>query len=196
VRLFHYHLAAADEREVEALYLVRDFELVARYGRVGREQVSFDAERSWDELDRLGFRLRLLQLERDGVEVVVQPGRWAPPRVDHVGVLLMDDEFDAVLRRAGEQRLAVQERGGRRTFVSTGAGLRLEIRRDPGGDVARLALELESVDPVVQAAALASPLGLQASAGRVSIGSSTIEFVSGGPSGRPQFLADGLPGAP
>ena len=190
VRLFHYHLASSCVRELEAAYVERGYALVARYGRVGTEQVAFAADRGWAELDELGFGLRLTQLEREGVELVVQPGKWVLPLVDHVGVLLDDDAFAAVLRRAAEREVAVQERGGRRTFVSTGVGLRLELRRDDARELAPLQLDLAGAEPVRQADGLASLLGLEAADSTLSIAGSTITFQPGGPVGRPRLVAD------
>ena len=103
------------------------FDLVARYGRIADEQTSFEAGVSWDDLDRRGFKLRLSELERGSVNVVVQPGQWPLPRVDHIGVALDDDEFEHALETAAARDLRVQEHGGRRTFVSTGVGYRLEL---------------------------------------------------------------------
>ena len=54
---------------------------------------------SWEELDGLGFKLRLSELERGAVNVVVQPGQWDLPRVDHLGLALDEDEFEDVLAR-------------------------------------------------------------------------------------------------
>jgi len=48
VRLFHYHLVTSVVREVEARYLGKlAFELVARYGRVGDDTISYDAGLGW-----------------------------------------------------------------------------------------------------------------------------------------------------
>ena len=101
MELFHYHLVTSNVREVEARYLAKlGFRLVARDGRVGEDQVHFEAGVPWDELEEKGFRHRLSELERGAVNVVVQPGQWPLPRVDHVGVALDDDEFRDVLERA------------------------------------------------------------------------------------------------
>src|SRR4029077_9072642 len=60
VQLFHYHLVTSKVREVEARYLGKlGFELVARYGRVGEDTTSFERGTSWEQLDRLDFKLRL-----------------------------------------------------------------------------------------------------------------------------------------
>src|SRR2546427_7433224 len=75
----------------------------------------------------MGFKLRLSELERGAVNVVVQPGQWELPRVDHLGFVLDDDAFAATLARAERLDLRIQEHGGRRTFVSTNAGYRLEL---------------------------------------------------------------------
>src|SRR5213083_2407364 len=128
MRLFHYHLVTRRIRDVEARYIAKlGFDLIARHGRIGEDAVSFEAGVSWQELDRMGFKLRLSELERGAVNVVVQPGQWELPRVDHLGFVLDEDAFVATLARAEVRELRVQEHGGRRTFVSTNAGYRLEL---------------------------------------------------------------------
>ena len=60
VELFHYHLVTSNVREVEARYLGKlGFRLIARYGRIGEDQVHFEAGVSWEELEQKGFRHRL-----------------------------------------------------------------------------------------------------------------------------------------
>src|SRR5438132_11905850 len=89
VHLFHYHLVTSKVREVGARYIGKlGFELVARHGRVGEELTSYEPGVSWHELDAQGFKLRLSELEKGAVNVVVQPGQWALPRVDHLGLVL------------------------------------------------------------------------------------------------------------
>ena len=121
VRVFHYHLVTSRVREVEARYLAKlGFELVARYGRIGEEHTSYEPGVSWDELDKLGFKLRLAELERGAVNVVVQPGQWELPRVDHIGIALDEDEFAATLARADQPSCACR---------STAAAARSSRRR-------------------------------------------------------------------
>src|SRR6476619_8256705 len=128
VNLFHYHLVTSKVREVEARYVGKlGFTLVARHGRIGEDTTSFEAGYGWDDLDRMGFKLRLTELERGAVNVVVQPGQWELPRVDHLGFALDEEDFVATLARAEVRELRVQEHGGRRTFVTTRAGYRLEL---------------------------------------------------------------------
>ena len=128
MEVFHYHLVTSKVREVEARYVGKlGFHLVARYGRIDEEAGAFEAGVPWEELDRRGFKLRLSELERGAVNVVVQPGQWELPRVDHLGLVLDDDEFGDAIIRASERELRVQEHGGRRTFVATGVGYRLEL---------------------------------------------------------------------
>jgi len=197
VHLFHYHLVTSEVRPLEARYIGKlGFDLIARYGRVGDENVSAEAGIGWSELDRDGFKLRLCELERGSVNVVVQPGHWRLPRVDHLGIALDEDDFQAVLARATAWNLPVQERGGRRTFISTNAGYRLEIHppRDwiyellDAGEEFRLAeLQLTTDDPAAKAAGLGDLLGLADDGNAVEIGGSVVQFVPGGPEGRPQL---------
>ena len=89
MHLFHYHLVTRKVRLVEARYLGRlGFDLIARYGWIGEGTHWFEPGKSWEELDAMGFRLRLVELGRGAVNVVLQPGPWEVPRVDHLGVAL------------------------------------------------------------------------------------------------------------
>ncbi|HEY6836095.1 MAG TPA: hypothetical protein VI142_06450 [Gaiellaceae bacterium] len=198
--LFHYHLVTSNVREVEARYLARlGFRLVARYGRIGEDQVHYEAGVSWEELEEMGFRHRLSELERGSVNVVVQPGQWPLPRVDHLGVALEDDEFHEVLERANELRFRVQEYPGRRTFVATDAGYRVEVhpQRDwidevlENADELRLSeLQLRADDPNAKADALVRLLDALGAEGEVEIGEATVRFLEGGPRGRPELYAE------
>jgi catechol 2,3-dioxygenase-like lactoylglutathione lyase family enzyme len=200
VYLFHYHLVTSRIRETEERYLAKlGFALVARHGRVGEKPVSYEPGTSWEELDRLGFRLRLTELERGAVNVVVQPGHWTVPRIDHVGVALEEDEFREVLGRATLLGRRVQEHGGRRTFVATPAGYRLEIHppRDwieqllgAADDFRLVELRLLADSPQEKAHALAELLGLDAESGTVEVADSSITFLPGGPEGRPVLDAE------
>jgi hypothetical protein len=200
VHLFHYHLVTSQLREVEARYLAKlNFNLVARYGRIGDDHVAIEPGVSWDQLDRDGFKLRLSELERGAINVVVQPGHWQLPRVDHLGVALDEDEFQAVLGRAMHWNLRLQEHGGRRTFVATNAGYRLEIHppRDwieelvsHDDELSLTELQLRADDPDTKAGALADILGLNAENGAVTVGDTVVRFVPGGPEGRPELYAE------
>src|SRR4051812_20927461 len=200
VHLFHYHLVTSQLRDVEARYLGKlGFNLVARYGRVGDDHVAVEAGISWEKLDRDGFKLRLSELERGAVNVVVQPGHWRVPRVDHLGVALDDDEFHEVLERASEWNLRVQEHGGRRTFIATNAGYRLEIHppREWIDDLLaeerelRLTeLQLRADEPAAKAGALADILGLELAESSVLVGRTAVTFVGGGPEGRPELYSE------
>jgi hypothetical protein len=129
----------------------------------------------------------------------VQPGHWRVPRVDHLGVALDDEEFHGVLERATDWNLRVQEHGGRRTFIATNVGYRLEIHppRDwiedllAHEDDLRLAeLQLRADDPDAKAGALADILGLELEDTSVLVGASTVTFVPGGPEGRPELYGE------
>jgi hypothetical protein len=184
-------------RDVEARYIAKlGFQLVARYGRIGDEQTHFESGVPWEELDRLGFRPRLSELERGAVNVVVQPGQWDLPRIDHVGFALGEDEFIDVMERAQRLELRVQEYPGRRTFIATGAGYRVEVHPPrewieellAESETMRLAgLRLKSEDPAAQAGALAQLLDSFQDDRRIQVGEAFVEFIEGGPPGRPQL---------
>jgi hypothetical protein len=200
VRLFHYHLVTSELRDVEARYVGRlGFELVARYGRIGDEHVSVEPGVSWEKLEQDGFKLRLSELERGAVNVVVQPGHWRVPRVDHIGIALDEDDFQSVLGRAMQWNLRVQEHGGRRTFVASNAGYRLEVHPPrewidellENKDELRVAeLQLRADEPDAKAGALADLLGQDAHDNAVDVGGSVVRFVEGGPEGRPELYGE------
>jgi len=200
VHLFHYHLVTSRVREVEARYIGKlGFDLVARHGRIGEDLQSYEPGISWAELDSFGFKLRLSELELGAVNVVVQPGQWPLPRVDHLGLALDDDEFDRALARAEDSGLRVQEHGGRRTFVSTNAGYRLELHppRDwidellGASDRLRLSeLHLKTDDPKGKADALAHVLDCERIGAEVEVGEALVRFTPGGPQGRPELEAE------
>jgi hypothetical protein len=200
MHLFHYHLVTSRVREVEARYIGKlGFELVARHGRIGEELRSYESGISWTELDSVGFKLRLTELELGAVNVVVQPGQWPLPRVDHLGLALDEDEFERALSRAEQASLRVQEHGGRRTFVSTNAGYRLELHppRDwidellDESDRLRLSeIHLKSDDPHGKADALAHVLDCPRIEAEVEVGDTLVRFTPGGPQGRPELEAE------
>ena len=200
VHLFHYHLVTSELRDVEARYVGRlGFELVARYGRIGEDHVAVESGTSWENLEHEGFKLRLSELERGSVNVVVQPGHWRVPRVDHIGIALDEDDFQSVLGRAMQWNLRVQEHGGRRTFVATNAGYRLELHPprewidellENKDDLQLAELQLRADEPDAKAGALADLLGLEATDNAVDVGSTVVRFVEGGPEGRPELYGE------
>jgi hypothetical protein len=133
------------------------------------------------------------------VNVVVQPGQWPLPRVDHVGVALDDDEFRDVLERATERRLRVQEYPGRRTFIATDAGYRVEVHPQrewidellaAAGELRLTELQLRADDPEAKAGALAELLELDTSDGEVEVGGARLRFLPDGPRGRPELYGE------
>jgi hypothetical protein len=200
VHLFHYHLVTSRVREVEARYLAKlGFHLIARHGRVGEDITSYESGHGWHELDNMAFKLRLTELERGAVNVVVQPGQWDLPRVDHLGFALDEDEFVATLARAEVRELRIQVHGGRRTFVSTNAGYRLELHPprewlteliESENEMRLAELQLRADDPALKAAALGELLAVPYTDSTVDVGETVVRFVPDGPQGRPQLYAE------
>ena len=197
MQVFHYHLVTSKVRQVEARYIGKlGFDLIARYGRIGEETTSFEPGVSWEELDERGFKLRLSELERGAVNVVVQPGQWELPRVDHLGLALDEEEFAELIDRAVSQELRIQAHGGRRTFVATNAGYRLEVHPprewldellDQHEELQLAELQLLADDPDAKASVLADLLQSERDGDSVVVGGSVVTFLPGGPQGRPQL---------
>ena len=202
MHLFHYHLVTSKVRLLEARYLGKlGFELIGRYGWRGESSHWFEAGTSWEELDAMGFRLRLVEVGRGAVNVVLQPGHWDVPRVDHLGIALDQDDYETVLDRARELGLKIQDHPGKRTFVTTEAGYRLEVHppRDWVDDALAEAedlqideLHLRAHDPEEKAVALSEILLLEREGTSVSLGESIVRFLPAGPEGRPELVAEVL----
>ena len=200
VHVFHYHLVTSATRDLEARYIGKlGFDLIARYGRIDETHVAMEPGTSWEQLDRTGFKLRLSELQRGAVNVVLQPGHWRIPRLDHLGIALDEDDFAAVIERAASWQLPVQERGGRRTFITTNSGYRVEVHppRDWIDDLLGASDELELIElqlrtdrPEKQAGVLADLLELDLDQDTVEIGDTIVRFVPGGPEGRPELYGE------
>jgi hypothetical protein len=133
------------------------------------------------------------------VNVVIQPGHWRLPRVDHLGVVLDEDDFQAVLMRATQWNLPVQERGSRRTFISTNAGYRIEIHPPRewiddllarSSDFMLDELQVKVDRPEQKAGILADILDVPLLADSVEVGDTIVRFLPGGPEGRPELYAE------
>jgi hypothetical protein len=104
-----------------------------------------------------------------------------------------------VLARATASNLRVQEHGGRRTFIATNAGYRLEVHppRDwidelleEGRDFRLAELQLRADEPELKAAALADLLGLEREGSTVAVGDTVVSFLPDGPEGRPELYGE------
>jgi hypothetical protein len=202
VQLFHYHLVTSKVRLLEGRYLGKlGFELIGRYGWRGESSQWFEPGTSWEDLDAMGFRLRLVELGRGAVNVVIQPGHWDVPRVDHFGIALDEGDYETVIDRASELGLKIQDHPGKRTFVTTEVGYRLEVHppRDwieealsQADDLHLDEIHLRANDPEEKAVALAEILDLDRTATEVFVGDTVVRFLPGGPEGRPELVAEVL----
>ena len=202
MHLFHYHLVTSKVRLLEARNIGKlGFELIGRYGWRGESSHWFEPGTSWEELDKIGFRLRLVEVGRGAVNVVLQPGHWDVPRVDHLGIALGEEDYETVLDRARDLGLKIQDHPGKRTFVTTEAGYRLEVHppRDWVDDALAQSdelqigeLHLRAHDPEEKAVALSEILLLEREGTSVNLGESIVRFLPAGPEGRPELVAEVL----
>ena len=149
----------------------------------------------------MGFRLRLIELERGAVNVVLQPGHWDRPRVDHLGIALDEDAYTNALERASDRELKIQDHPGKRTFIATEVGYRIEVHppRDwieemlaRSHELQLAEIHLRARDPHEKAAALADLFELVRTDGDVTVGGTLVRFLPDGPDGRPELVAERL----
>lgn len=119
--LFHVHFEVPDVADAEA-QLARDGFLVkARFGYVGKEHRRFEPHEPLD-----GARLRLSELERGAVNVVLMPSRFPERRLGHFGVAVSPEEHAAVLGRATQLGLRTKP-DETRSFIGIDRQLQLEL---------------------------------------------------------------------
>ncbi|SEP20479.1 hypothetical protein SAMN04487948_12120 [Halogranum amylolyticum] len=126
-RLFHLHYNTPDVDGLEAALADVGLPLHRRFGWDDGEFTSLGP----DERRPTEWRLRLETLRRGAVDLTLAPGRRF--RFDHLGVVT--SEFDAVVdrvRRAESEGWSVRDSDGRRPFVITPWGFRVEVHRDDG----------------------------------------------------------------
>src|SRR5262249_59410608 len=130
---------------------------------------------------------------------VVGRGRGRRPGLDRLGVVLEEDDFQAVLTGAAPGNVPVQERGAGRTFVSTTAGYRIEVHPprewidellEASNEFRLDELQVKVDRPEQKAGVLADILGLQLLADSVELGDTLVRFLPGGPEGRPELYAE------
>ena len=145
--LFHVHFDVADVPAAEAEFERQGFHVRARFGYLGREHTRFGPEVSWEELDERGVRLRLVELERGAVNVVLMRAKVSKRRLGQVGFSADADEHERVLVRARDLGLKTRPNEVR-SFVRIDRGLDLELsdaRRYAYGDDALAELRIESL---------------------------------------------------
>jgi hypothetical protein len=161
VLLYHLHFDVPDVRAAEAEWEERGFPVVARFGYVGDEHRRFEPDTGWEELADLGLRLRLVELERGAVNVVLMRSRFPERRLGQIGFATTEEEQNAALERAATSGARMRDRGFR-SFVASGQRFDFELtahERHEYGPEALAELRLEGVvvrcgDPA-NAAALA-----------------------------------------
>jgi hypothetical protein len=143
VLLFHVHFEVPDVPAAEADLEGDGFRVKARFGYVGREHRRFEPDEPLD-----GARLRLSELERGAVNVVLMPSRFPERRLGHFGVAVSPAEHTAVLERAAELGLRTKP-DEVRSFIGIDRQLQLELS-DAGryayDDEAQAALRIESLE--------------------------------------------------
>jgi len=115
---------------------------------VGQKHSRFGPEVSWEELQRRKVRLRLVELERGAVNVVLMRSRFPEIRLGQLGLVINEVERERILGRAKADGIRVRDHDFR-WLLATGQRFDLELssaERHPYGDDARADLCLDRVE--------------------------------------------------
>ncbi|PRX40394.1 hypothetical protein CLV97_11483 [Planifilum fimeticola] len=115
MRLFHYHFWTDKAEAMERFYRSRKFRTALR-----------NPPLDWEDFRHRGIRFRIIEMIRSHVNVTF--GYGTRDRLDHLGMLVDEEEHDAVASRARQSGMQVEESDAR-TFVRTPWGFRLELQR-------------------------------------------------------------------
>ncbi len=126
MRLFHYHFWTDKAEAMERFYRSREFRTALRIGRENGEMRTYNPPLDWEDFRHRGIRFRIIEMIRGHVNVTFGDG--TRDRLDHLGVLVDEEEHDAVANRARQSGMQVKESDAR-TFVQTPWGFRLELQR-------------------------------------------------------------------
>jgi len=164
--LYHVHFDVADVPTLERRYVSDGFDVVARYGYLGREHQAFGPEMGWDELERIGLRLRLVELESGAVNVVVMRGKNDVPHLGQIGWGGSDEEVAAARGRADDLGLRMRANPNR-ILINSGQGFDIELTppdRHSYDAAARAArsiswLEVACADPAAASSVVSQVVG-------------------------------------
>ena len=127
ISLFHLHFYINDLELYEDFFVTKLGMPIK--GRFSKDTGQLPPDISWKQILADQIKLRLVELERGGVNIVLMPGRWEKPRLEHFGLILPPEQFSNVLERTRELGLKIKE-NPKRTFLSTKLGFRIEIHCD------------------------------------------------------------------
>jgi ribosomal protein S18 acetylase RimI-like enzyme len=129
VELFHYHYWTPDVEEVEKCYETLGFSVVTRIGKVDGEFQQFNPPMRWDDFRSKKPIFRIIEMRKGKVNVTFGYGK--KPIFDHLGILVLQEEYDGMCIQAKKMGWAVEE-DERRTFIYTPYQMKVELqlRRD------------------------------------------------------------------
>ncbi|MDN4593120.1 hypothetical protein [Polycladomyces subterraneus] len=124
--LFHYHFWTNKVEKMEQFYRLHGFRTILRMGKENGEIRTYNPPLEWDDFRHRPILFRIIELIRGQVNVTF--GAGTRDRFDHFGLLVDEEEHDAVMSRARLAGMTVSESQAR-TFVHTPWGFRLELQR-------------------------------------------------------------------
>ena len=126
MQLFHYHWWTPKVEEMERAYHDLGFETVQRVGRVNGEMQTFNPPKQWEDFKGKDITFRIVEMVKGQSNITFGYGKR--DQFDHIGILVDEEEYVEVIRRAEELMWRVSE-GERRTFILTPWKFRIELQK-------------------------------------------------------------------
>ena len=127
LRVFHLHFYCQELKLYEEFFTKElGFKIIGRFSVKGGV---LPENYEWEQIQNNKIRIRLIELQKGGVNIVIMLGKFEIPKLEHFGFILPSNVFDETLIKARSAGLRVQERPNR-TFISSNLGFRIGIHRN------------------------------------------------------------------
>lgn len=124
IKIFHLHFYTKHYKEIEEFF-VSELGFKVK-GRFSKNDGPLDKNISWNEIESKNIPLRLIEIEKGLVNIVLMPARFDKAKLEHFGLLLTEDNYKSAISKAKGLGLNVRQNPNR-TFIDSKLGFRIEI---------------------------------------------------------------------
>jgi len=123
--LFHYHFWTPFLEETEQFYQANGFRVSLRMGKYKGDFETFNPPLTWNDFREKNIVFRIIEMRKGAVNITFGYGKKII--FDHIGFLVSKEEHDVICHNANKMNWEV-DIGGRRTFIATPYGFRIELQ--------------------------------------------------------------------